>query len=40
MDHSAFVYLMDENGRYAAHITYGESEERAVAKLRDLVGAG
>ena len=40
MDHSAFVYLMDENGRYAAHITYGEDKERAVAKLRDLVDTG
>lgn len=40
MDHSAFVYLMDENGRYEAHITYGEAEERAVAKLRALLDAG
>lgn len=39
MDHSAFVYLMDEDGRYRAHITYGESEERAVAKLKDLLAS-
>lgn len=36
MDHSAFVYLMDEDGRYEAHITYGEESERALAKLRAL----
>ena len=36
MDHSAFVYLMDEAGRYEAHITYGEASERALAKLRAL----
>lgn len=37
MDHSAFVYLMDANGRYEAHITHGEDPERAVAKLRALI---
>ncbi len=36
MDHSAFVYLMDEDGRYEAHITYGEESERALVKLRAL----
>lgn len=40
MDHSAFVYLMDARGRYAAHIAYGEAEERALAKLRALADAG
>jgi protein SCO1/2 len=40
MDHSAFVYLMDARGRYEAHIAYGESEERALAKLRALADAG
>ena len=40
MDHSAFVYLMDEDGRYVTHITYGEAQDRAVAKLRELVDAG
>ncbi len=39
MDHSAFVYLMDEHGRYQAHITYGEATDRALAKLRALVEA-
>ncbi len=37
MDHSAFVYLMDAEGRYQGHIRYGEASERAVAKLRALV---
>jgi protein SCO1/2 len=37
MDHSTMVYLMDEEGRYVAHIPHGESEERAVALLRTLV---
>jgi len=36
MDHSAFVYLMDAQGRYATHIAYGEDAARAVAKLREL----
>jgi protein SCO1/2 len=36
MDHSAFVYLMDADGRYEAHITYGEESERALAKLQAL----
>jgi len=36
MDHSAFVYLMDAQGRYEAHITYGEESARALAKLRAL----
>lgn len=36
MDHSAFVYLMDADGRYTAHITYGEDDARALAKLRAL----
>ena len=39
MDHSAFVYLMDGEGRYRAHITYGEPAEKAVAKLRSLLAA-
>jgi hypothetical protein len=27
---------MDAEGRYQAHITYGEESERALAKLRAL----
>ncbi len=37
MDHSAFVYLMGADGRYRAHIPYGESAERAVAELEKLL---
>ncbi|TVQ33215.1 MAG: SCO family protein [Geminicoccaceae bacterium] len=37
MDHSTMVYLMDEAGGYVAHIPHGESVERAVARLRELV---
>ncbi len=39
MDHSAFVYLMDAQGRYTTHIAYGEETERALAKLRALAAA-
>lgn len=38
MDHSAFIYLMDANGAYHSHITYGEAPDRAVAKLQELIG--
>ncbi len=37
MDHSAFVYLMGDDGRYRSHITYGEAPDRAVARLRELI---
>ncbi len=38
MDHSAFVYLMDANGAYHSHITYGEAPDLAVGKLQELIG--
>lgn len=38
MDHSAFVYLIDASGNYAESIGYQEPEDRALAKLRSLLG--
>ncbi|MFO1114271.1 MAG: SCO family protein [Beijerinckiaceae bacterium] len=38
MDHSAFVYLMDATGNYVESIGYQEPEDRALAKLRALLG--
>ena len=37
MDHTSLVYLLDEDGRYADLIRYGEEEESAVAKIRALL---
>lgn len=37
MDHSAFVLLFDEDGRFDQTISYGEPPERAVAKIRRTV---
>ena len=37
MDHSTMVYLMDRNGDYAAHLPHGESPERAIERLRELL---
>ncbi|MEO1090272.1 MAG: SCO family protein [Pseudomonadota bacterium] len=37
MDHSAMVYLMDENGAYSSHISFGTPPERAVEMLRTLL---
>ena len=39
MDHSAFVLLFDENGRFDQTISYGEPPERAVQKIR-RIGSG
>lgn len=39
MDHSAFVYLIDARGNYADSLGYQEQEDRALAKLRALLGA-
>jgi protein SCO1/2 len=36
-DHSAVIYLMDKDGRYAGVLTYNEPDDSAVAKLRDLI---
>lgn len=38
MDHTASVFLMDENGVFKGTIAYGESPETAIAKLKRLVG--
>lgn len=49
MDHSAFTYLMDENGEYVTHFSYGDSIDTIADRLRReldgektaaLVGAG
>lgn len=37
MDHTSLVYLLDEDGRYADLIRYGEEHESAVAKIRALL---
>ena len=37
MDHTSLVYLLDEDGRYAGTIPYGEAPEKAVAQLRALI---
>ena len=37
MDHFAGVYLLDEDGRYAGLISYGEDHDAAVAKIRELL---
>lgn len=38
MDHTASVYLMDENGAFNGAIAYGENPETAIAKLKRLAG--
>ncbi|WP_339109950.1 SCO family protein [Thioclava sp. GXIMD4216] len=37
MDHSAFVMLFDENGRYVDSVVYGEPLEVAEARIKNLV---
>jgi protein SCO1/2 len=39
MDHTASVYLMDKDGKFVGIVNYGEPADRAVAKLKRLVGA-
>ena len=34
MDHSAFTYLMDENGEYVTHFAYGVSPAKMTERLR------
>ena len=36
-DHSALIYLMDQNGRYVGIIAPNEHETTAIAKLRGLI---
>jgi protein SCO1/2 len=40
MDHSAFIYLMDPQGEYAAHFGPQEPVEAMVEKIRSTVDAG
>jgi protein SCO1 len=40
MDHSAFIYLMDPQGEYAAHFGPQEPLERMVEKIRTTIDAG
>jgi len=39
MDHSAFTYLMDENGEYATHFAYGDSAAKMTDRLRRELAA-
>jgi protein SCO1/2 len=40
MDHSAFIYLMDPKGDYAAHLSPQEPVEAMVGKIRSTVDGG
>jgi protein SCO1/2 len=40
MDHSAFIYLMDPAGHYAAQLSPQEPVERMAGKIRTTVDAG
>ncbi len=40
MDHSAFTYLMDENGEYVTHFAYGESAAKMTERLRRELAGG
>lgn len=40
MDHSAYIYLMGPDDKYANIIAYGEKDESAVAKLKKLAAMG
>lgn len=37
MDHTASVFLLDDGGRFAGTISYGENPETAVKKLENLI---
>jgi protein SCO1/2 len=39
MDHTASVYLLDENAQFVGTVDYQEAPETALAKLKRLVGA-
>lgn len=39
MDHTATVYLMDENGKFSGTIAYGENPDIAMEKIRRLIGS-
>lgn len=40
MDHTASVFLLDGQGRFAGTIAYGENPDTAVKKLENLVAKG
>jgi protein SCO1/2 len=40
MDHSAAVYMLDTQGRFVGALTYQEPEDKALAKIRDLIARG
>ncbi|MCA3573789.1 MAG: SCO family protein, partial [Aestuariivirga sp.] len=40
MDHTASIFLMDGQGRFAGTIAYGEAPESREAKLRKLLAGG
>jgi len=37
MDHTASVFLLDKDGRFAGTISYGENPDVAVKKLENLI---
>jgi cytochrome oxidase Cu insertion factor (SCO1/SenC/PrrC family) len=37
MDHTAVLYLMDREGKFADVIAYSEEHDRYVAKIRKLL---
>ena len=37
MDHTASVFLLDENGEFQGTIAYGEDSQTALGKLRNLI---
>ncbi|NLS04709.1 SCO family protein [Rhizobium sp. P32RR-XVIII] len=40
MDHTASVFLLDSEGRFAGTIAYGENPDTAVKKLENLISKG
>ena len=40
MDHTAAIYLMDRAGGFKTLIGYGEKNDAALARLKELIGAG
>jgi len=34
MDHSAFIYLMDKEGKYITHFNHGDSAEKIITTLK------
>jgi protein SCO1 len=40
MDHSASIFLLDADGRFAGTVDYEENERVALEKLRMLAGRG